>query len=184
MFDLTIAMIVSIAEQAFNSRAARYIAHTEQYGEPTVDKNGRKHAPHNGFVWIDDNVYAGGEYLPEEEYTISGTTIRYITTTEIANTLKEQIAPLGVDVGCGKIFNDTDCYAYISGPGYILNKLPRPADKVIVEDGTFPTGKVWKFSFKRWINAHEYELIHIEEYKRLESLNKKMVGYYRPRLVK
>lgn len=33
----------------------------------TKDSNGRYHAPHDDFLWIDDNVYSAGEYLPHDE---------------------------------------------------------------------------------------------------------------------
>jgi hypothetical protein len=33
---------------------------------PTIGKDNRLHAPHDGYIW-GDSIYAGGQYLPEDE---------------------------------------------------------------------------------------------------------------------
>lgn len=57
---------VALAMDAAKPRSVEEVI-LERFPEATIDRNGRPHAPHDGYVDpITNNVYRGGEYLPFE----------------------------------------------------------------------------------------------------------------------
>lgn len=66
-FDVVVSAVASV-------RAARVAAlkHITDEANITQDKQGRFHAPHDGFVWSDGMVYQAGEYLPDYDGAVSG----------------------------------------------------------------------------------------------------------------
>ena len=66
-FDVVVSAVASV-------RAARVAALKQLAGETNIaqDKQGRYHAPHDGFVWSDGMIYKAGEYLPDYDGAVSG----------------------------------------------------------------------------------------------------------------
>lgn len=66
-FDVVVSAVASV-------RASRVAAmeHLADEANITQDKQGRFHAPHDGFVWSDGMVYQAGEYLPDYDGAVSG----------------------------------------------------------------------------------------------------------------
>jgi len=186
MFDpssviLTATALIAIATQRADMRAKRIVDRLARcVMQPTIGIDGRLHAPCNGFEW-EGSVYAGGEYLPDDG-GMEVKTKRYMTTLDVVQALQGMPH---CTVSNGKVFNDNMTYVYITGPNYIIANLPDMREKIIVEeDGKFPVGQTWKFSFKRFFNANMYQCEDMDnaEWEYLQSLNKKMVGYFRPML--
>lgn len=70
-FDVVVSAVASV----YASRAAALKQITDE-ANITQDKQGRFHAPHDGFVWSDGMVYQAGEYLPDYDGAVSGPTGR------------------------------------------------------------------------------------------------------------
>ncbi len=70
-FDAVVSAVASV-------RAARVAALEQITGEANItqDRQGRFHAPHDGFVWSDGMVYQAGEYLPDYDGALSGSAVR------------------------------------------------------------------------------------------------------------
>jgi hypothetical protein len=64
-------VIVSAVASVHASRVAALKQITDE-ANITQDKQGRFHAPHDGFVWSDGLVYQAGEYLPDYDGAVSG----------------------------------------------------------------------------------------------------------------
>jgi hypothetical protein len=61
--------ITEYVSRAMNNAAPRSVEAVirDRFPEATIDRNGRPHAPHDGYVdEVTGNVYRGGEYLPFE----------------------------------------------------------------------------------------------------------------------
>ena len=80
-----------------------------------MGKDGRWHAPHNGFTWIDGRVYNGGEYLPEEDGAASNTRqIKF--TVNATEAVKASLKTIGCTFGAAFERNGVHvCYAYFEG---------------------------------------------------------------------
>ena len=66
-FDVVVSAVASV--RATRAAAMKQIADEANI---TQDKQGRFHAPHDGFVWSDGLVYQAGEYLPDYDGAVSG----------------------------------------------------------------------------------------------------------------
>ena len=66
-FDVVVSAVASV--RATRAAAMEQIADKANI---TQDKQGRFHAPHDGFVWSDGMVYKAGEYLPDYDGAVSG----------------------------------------------------------------------------------------------------------------
>jgi hypothetical protein len=66
MSNITIATIISIIAENRAAMEARHEKHVEKHGAPVRDKDGRYHAPHDGYMW-GEQTYLGGQYLPEDD---------------------------------------------------------------------------------------------------------------------
>ena len=103
----------TIASSVQGMRAAR-VAVVSDAGA-IMGKDGRWHAPHNGFTWLDGRVYNGGEYLPEEDGASSNTRqIKF--TVNATEAVKASLKTIGCSFGAafernGKVV----CYAYFEG---------------------------------------------------------------------
>lgn len=64
-------VVVSAIESVRATRMAALEQLTDE-ANITQDKQGRFHAPHDGFVWSDGMVYQAGEYLPDYDGAVSG----------------------------------------------------------------------------------------------------------------
>lgn len=94
--------------------------------EPTLDKFGRYHAPHDGYIWGDEagDVYMGGQYLPDEDFDVQPQRKAKIKIHESLKTpefseLFVQFKKSGRDdVSYGKSWAQREgsvCYAYVDG---------------------------------------------------------------------
>lgn len=64
-------VIVSAVASVYASRVAA-LKQLADEANITQDKQGRFHAPHDGFVWSDGLVYRAGEYLPDYDGAVGG----------------------------------------------------------------------------------------------------------------
>ena len=85
---------------------------------PTVDSDGRLHAPFTGYVWGED-VYHGGSYLSEEYdcKQAQDNKTRFKATLETAKELKLALSKV-LSVSFGNSWLDSGisvCYCYITG---------------------------------------------------------------------
>lgn len=174
---------VTVSQIAAALGAIRAPIATDSGATPVIDTSGRQHAPHDG--WSDEcgRVYRGGEYLPEDdsrEYRI-----KMLAAESAADALRDALAdhPDVVGVSFGSPF-DGLTYAYISARKSAADTLRRltPPDRVLVAaDEGLSIGKTWKYSYARDMAA---AVRRNDETRPLrEDLDKKIVGYYRPRVI-
>lgn len=80
-----------------------------------MGRDGRWHAPHNGFTWLDGCVYNGGEYLPEEDGASSNTRqIKF--TVNATEAVKASLKTIGCSFGAAfERDGKAVCYAYFEG---------------------------------------------------------------------
>ena len=160
--------------------------------KPTIGKGGRLHAPHNGYEWIDGNVYAGGQWLAESEDSIRGSRPSKATieaTPEVAAYLEEKAKDLDqIRVSLGKVYEkngENRQYVYIEGGRALtraITDLAPSRNKVLMaasdaEAKGLTLGKTWKYSYKRHFNE---EMKYGTYLGSDESLDKQIVGYYYP----
>ena len=147
-------------EEAFASRTRELFSDLEI--EPTVDKDGRYHAPVDGYVWINGDTYLGGQYLPFDE---DNGKAKATQTKKIKIQLDAVPALKKVVYGSnGKSWEENGkpvCYFYAQVEQSLLtliNKhLPDVGSKqiVLVEIHGNPTNqKTWKWSTPKIIAKH------------------------------
>lgn len=115
---------------------------------PTYDKDGRAHAPCDNYIWINDQVYLGGQYLPDDSDYVSGAEKLKI---KIALSILPEIESfLGGKIG--KPWNQNGIevayfYAVVSKAEKtaILKILPESGKRVVLATENTTT-KTWKFS--------------------------------------
>ena len=125
------------AQQAYQDRRARIMAAAASHNddvEPTVDRGGRLHAPHDGYHW-EGNEYGAGEFLPTPEMDQDDCEMRDIlyrpagvdmqerysnkakikTTVDTVAQLKAAISPMAiaVNISAGSSWGDGVCYMYV-----------------------------------------------------------------------
>ena len=110
-FDAVVSAIASV-------RATRAAALKQTADEANLiqDKQGRFHAPHDGFVWSDGMVYQAGEYLPDYDGAVSGpagrTKFTCVSSVECVTALRK----IGFTFGEPYTRNDTTLVnAYFEG---------------------------------------------------------------------
>jgi hypothetical protein len=133
--DLKIEIDLAAERYALiQARIKSRISEENDNKEPTVDKDGRFHAPCDGYTW-DDVTYGGGQYLHLTNEQIDeinyqremlglnpigqsgGSSFvpkrRIQANPQFAEQLKELLGK-SAEVTCGKCWNDgADCYIYI-----------------------------------------------------------------------
>lgn len=174
---------VTVAQVAAALGAIRQPSATGIGAAPVLDSSGRQHAPYDG--WTDEHgrVYRGGEYLPEEDG--SEHRVKLLVDDSAVDALRDAVVALPdvIDVSFGRPF-DGLVYAYIAARKSAADRLRgiAPADRVLVAVAEgLPVGKSWKYSYARDMAA----AVRDEDETRplREDLDRKMVGFYRPRVV-
>ena len=138
---------LKIVHDRYDARIAKAIVDNNQL-EPTVDSNGRLHAPCDNYFWINEQIYMGGNYLPEdEEYFGRGETIKIKIATKIFDQMNAVIPG-----SLGKSWNQNGVeIAYFYGSvtkaekTALLKILPEGGKRVALADENTTT-KTWKFS--------------------------------------
>ena len=136
------------AQQAYQDRRARIMAAAASCNgdvEPTVDRSGRLHAPHDGYSW-EDNTYGAGEFLPIPEMDQDDCEYRDIiyrpraagadmqerynnkakikTTVDAVTQIKDAISPmaLAINISAGSSWGGGVCYMYVEAKSKLLLK--------------------------------------------------------------
>lgn len=131
---------------------------------PTVDKDGRLHAPVDNYEWVDGVIYLGGMYLPDpyaEKFDLidfKKSTLTY--KMKVNFELVEQLIKLFPTSSNGKTWTEDSiqvCYFSKSELKLLTKIFPQVSGKRIVkvsEFGNPSNSKTWKFSSKRiWNKA-------------------------------
>lgn len=165
----TINEIKEAIEKLLKSNEERYLKELFDDIEmkPTLDSQGRLHAPIDNYLWKDGNIYSGGQYLPDPyamkfdlgEYSKNTLTYKIKVTEEIVPQLKEFL-----EGSAGKSWEEDSirvCYFYanVTKSQYnLLEKIiPQVSGKKIVKVSEFGNPdnlKTWKFSVKRAWNKY------------------------------
>lgn len=179
--------------------------------KPTIDCNGRLHAPVDNYQWKDGVTYLGGMYLPDqyaEKYDVHEFSRGQLTyKMKVVESLGEELKTF-LRGSAGKYWVEDFvpvCYFYaeVTKSEYnLLSELfPQVSGKKIVlvsEYGNPDNQKTWKFSSKRaWNKAYTYNLsldmvapgVDIKfdkDVKPYSDFDKKEVRYlyYKPELLK
>lgn len=152
----TIAEIKTTVEKInaeFDKRTKELFDSLDLY--PTVDQNGRYHAPCDGYVWINQEVYLGGEYLPFDD---EGTKPSHDLKIKIDIRLKDQFDMIFGSGELGKIWihNNMEIayyYTKVSTAVYnAVNKLlPVSGRKVVlVSEKGLGNSKTWIFKTSKF----------------------------------
>jgi hypothetical protein len=150
----SINTILTIIDTNRASNAARRKTHYDTHGAPTVGKDGRLHAPHDGYWW-GENQYLGGQYLPEDvDFYVD--TQRETLRIKILSSLQAKIS---LYASFGKAWQDKNgkscCYAYLSLTGKeketIEPLLPASGKRLVSVEafGNPDNVKTWKHSTPR-----------------------------------
>lgn len=123
--------------------------------KPTVDVNGRYHAPIDGYVWIDNNIYLGGQYLPFDEENNAQT---YTLKIKINTKLKEQFDAIFGYNEIGKVWEKDGIsiayyYAQVNKTIYnaLLKLLPADGRKIVlVSEKGSNNSKTWIFKTSKF----------------------------------
>lgn len=137
---------------------------------PICDKDGRLHAPHDAFVWIDGNQYMGGQYLPDpwaEIFDMPFSKSGNIMTKKML--VSESASKLFFDAALPCTFGKTwekngiaQCYAYFNltkSEYKFLDGLYKDGGQktiVDVEKHGANGQKTWKFSSRKILAKIEY----------------------------
>lgn len=165
----TFAEIKTAIESIRATAAARMAKMVMDAGsiEPTHGVDGRLHAPCDNYVW-GDNVYMGGQYLPNHEYDAMVLPCHKVKI-KIATNMIESFKSLFPNDSTGKSWsqNGTDvCYFYASvstREKTELNKLlPESGKKlVLVDEYGEGNSKQWKFNIapfiKRCVDSFKWD---------------------------
>ncbi|MDD5151454.1 MAG: hypothetical protein PHC28_13430, partial [Flavobacterium sp.] len=165
---MNIQIIKAAIESLRDKNQERYFLALQKDGydeldkKPTVDSDGRLHAPCDNYTWIDGVIYLGGMYLPDpylEKFDLLGQKSKaYTYKIKIAKYLEEMLSNfLPGTVGKSWIENDIEvCYFYAlvtrSELKLLTDLIPNVTTKKIVlvsEFGNPDNQKTWKFSSKR-----------------------------------
>jgi hypothetical protein len=158
-----------------NEKLIIAIASANQGKQPTIDTQGRLHAPCNGYVY-NDSVYAAGEYM-SDEFNKAGQMAT--AKVKISVELIEAIKAVWSAVSFGKSWQGNDgitvCYAYfecltsaqrdqltsvLSGTSNTRKMMAlEQAESLGLKHGTS-----WKFSASKYARALAYDL-HACEYE-------------------
>ncbi|CAH6986213.1 hypothetical protein VCHA53O466_140099 [Vibrio chagasii] len=114
--------------ETFLSKKADIEAASEnavQSNNVTRDPQGRLHAPHKGFVWIDGNTYGSGEYLPEDDsHTADLRSMRIKSNNNAHAALSKLLGESSVSRGKTWSENGQDVgYSYLKVPATLKAKL-------------------------------------------------------------
>ena len=139
-------VIVSAVASVYASRVAAMKQLTDE-ANITQDKQGRFHAPHDGFVWSDGLVYRAGEYLPDYDGAVSGpagrTKFACVSSVECVTALRK----IGFTFGEAYARNGIILVnAYFEGRQSevdAINKLI-PANKKVLTLADQADGTVWE----------------------------------------
>jgi hypothetical protein len=147
-----------------NQKLVEAIALANNNKAPTIDVNGRLHAPCNGYVY-NDSVYSAGEYMSVELSKVGSTSTAKV---KITASLKEQIKAVWACVSFGTTWNKDGielCYAYFEmltkaqaetlTSQLVANKKRIMLVSEAVEQG-LSHGQSWKFSTRKYSNAVAY----------------------------
>ena len=148
--------------------------------EPTIDCNGRWHAPCDNY-FFDGRSYAGGQYLHDPD--IAGSAIikaKIVVDCSIVDRMVDLMESNMTRATCGKSWESngsTRCYVYLEGPGRIVNLMKKlvPASGrtlVLAKEGV-ETGKTWVTTFgklKSKICAYTFEPYESIEHELLRQM--------------
>ncbi|WGH49528.1 hypothetical protein [Alishewanella phage vB_AspM_Slickus01] len=131
---------------------------------PTIDVNGRSHAPCDGYEW-DGEVYNGGEYLSFDGGRSKSSAKAKV---KVATAIKEDISKVWSTVSFGKAWTAKGvevCYAYIeelteSQRVTLENSIVTNRKVMMDEEAAIATGAkfgaVWKFNARKYAKALQY----------------------------
>lgn len=146
----TLAEIKTVIESvrvSYEKRIAKVITDNQDV-KPTIDVNGRYHAPCDNYLWINDETYLGGEFLPNDEEYVGGSEIIKI---KIVVSLEKELDSI-IPGRIGKSWNQNGVemayfYAVISKAEKtaLLKILPEGGKRVALATENTTT-KTWKFS--------------------------------------
>jgi len=153
-----------------NQKLVEAIASANNNKAPTIDNNGRLHAPCNGYVY-NDSVYSAGEYMSVELSKVGSTSTAKV---KIAASLKEQIKAVWTCVCFGTTWNKDGielCYAYFEmltkaqaetlTSQLVANKKRMMLESEAIEQG-LQHGAVFKFNKRKYSSALSYDLSALE----------------------
>lgn len=133
----------------------------------TKDDNGRYHAPHNNFLWIDNNVYSAGEYLPYDEgHSQANKKLVVKVAVRSLQVLKESLP----EASNGKIWDQncvkvTKVYAEVPESLYrqLQSLIPRNGKRMITvkdaQEQGLSHGATWKFNLRGITNAFNKDVM-------------------------
>lgn len=160
----TIADIKTAVESvraAYQARVCKAIIENQDLA-PTEDRSGRKHAPCDNYIWINGQVYLGGQFLPEdEEYSGAGFTVKIKIAAALAPVLNEFLSG-----SIGKTWMEGDVavgfyYAAVcAAEKTALDKILPAQEKQIVLADENTTAKTWVFNTKKIIKSYVYRFGH------------------------
>lgn len=141
-FDVIVSAVASV--RASRVAAMKQIADDANI---TQDKQGRFHAPCDGFVWSDGLVYNAGEYLPDYDGAVSGpagrTKFTCVSSVECVTALRK----IGFTFGEPYTRNDvTLVNAYFEGRQSEVDAINNliPANKKVLTLADQADGTVWE----------------------------------------
>lgn len=139
-------VIVSALASVYASRVAA-LKQIADEANITQDKQGRFHAPCDGFVWSDGLVYNAGEYLPDYDGAVSGPAARTKFTCVSSVECVTALRKVGFTFGEAYTRNDVNLVnAYFEGRQSevdAINKLI-PANKKVLTLADQADGTVWE----------------------------------------
>lgn len=153
----TIVSIISALQNQAELREKVYAENVKRAGEqPTVDQNGRLHAPHSGYVW-EDKVYMGGEYLGENTDT-NLKLLKIKVLSKLVGTLQAFFGTGNIGRSWKGADGEETCYFYVQVQTWEANivepLLPVAGKKIVlVEEAGSNGNKEWKFSYNRLANS-------------------------------
>ena len=141
-FDAVVSAIASV--RATRAAALKQITYEANI---TQDKQGRFHAPHDGFVWSDGLVYNAGEYLPDYDGAVSGPAARTKFTCVSSVECVEALRKVGFTFG--EPYNRNGVIlinAYFEGRQSEVNAINKliPANKKVLTVADQADGTVWE----------------------------------------
>lgn len=141
-FDVIVSAVASVY-------ASRVAAMKQIAGEANItrDKQGRFHAPCDGFVWSDGLVYQAGEYLPDYDGAVSGpagrTKFACVSSVECVTALRKVGFTFGEQYTRNGIVMIN---AYFEGRQSEVNAINNliPANKKVLTLADQADGTVWE----------------------------------------
>jgi hypothetical protein len=161
------ATVTKVAD-AYEKRICKAIVDNQNV-DPVIDCNGRYHAPCDNYIWINDEVYMGGNYLPDDDnYCGRVETMKL----KILVSLFEELNDI-IPGSMGKSWiQDGQEIAYFYGlvtkaeKTALLKILPEGGKRVVLADEN-TTSKTWKFSTgkftRRFSSIYGFEWMDIFE---------------------